>query len=305
MSLPLRSLCGRSKGFACALCFGLAFLMGIPGPAAGQGKASGTYLVEAFTRVTNNAGLAGKLVGFGYAENLSILGGWVDAGKSLEFDLNHLVAGTQYMIIAAGDKDAEDVDLEIIDPAGKVVASDVRTAPDAIVAFTPQVKGRHTMRLTLFKSRQSVPCVCVATILKKGGWNIPLRTLDDPVGRLVRALAAADQEVQKTGKRLDLHKAPNQWALYGGVARQGEDVTVTNMTLGRGLRLFLGVGDKSARDVDLFLLDNNGKTIVSDTRVDPVAVFTHEPGAGPHGLRVLNFDSNGPSLLIMGIFEVR
>jgi hypothetical protein len=39
--------------------------------------------------------------------------------------------------------------------------------------------------------------------------------------------------------------------------------------------------------------------------VDPIASFVHEPQGDPHGLRVLNYKSNGPAVIMMAIFEVR
>ncbi|MCI0459917.1 MAG: hypothetical protein L0Z62_23445 [Gemmataceae bacterium] len=301
--LPARAL---RRGIYLVLGLGLPWLLSAPAAAYTQGQSSGTYLSQAFTRVTNNAGAARKLIGYGYADGLSILGGWISAGDKLEFDLRRLEIGTSHMIIAGGDNDAEDVDLEILDPNGRVVASDVRVAPDAVVEFVPRIKGSYRMRLTLYKARERLPCVCVATVLKKDGWNIPLRNLDETAAQLIRGLAAADEVVRKDGgKRLDLHKAKNQWALYGGVARQGEEVKVTNMTLGKGVRAFLGAGDKNAQDVDLFLLDRNERAIKSDTKVDPIASFVHEPQGDPHGLRVLNYRSTGPAVIMMAIFEVR
>ncbi len=296
----------RRRGACLALCVVLTLLLASPETTRGQGKDSGGWLTQAFNRVTNNAGIAQKLVGYGYADGLSVLGGWIDAGKQLEFDLRSLTVGTSYMIIASGDKDAEDIDLEIRDPNGQLVVADNRVAPDAVVEFVPRMKGHYRLRLILFKARKDLPCVCVAAILKKGGWDVPLTNLDHAVSQLITGLAAADEEVQKRiGKRLDLHKAKNQWALYGGVARQGGDITVTNINLGKGIRAFLASGDKNAKDVDLFLLDQNGKTIKSDTSTAPIASFVHEPGAGPHGLRVLNYESTGPAVIMMGIFEVR
>lgn len=286
---------------------GTCFLIAGGGMAHAQGRDSGRYLSEAFTRVTDNANIAKQVVGYGYNEGISILGGWVDQGNHLRFTLP-LKGGTSYLFLGAGDKDAEDVDLEILNENGKVLAADVRVAADAAVEFTPQVDGAYTLKLTLFRSNQKAPCVCVATILKKNGWNIPLRDLDDSVGKLIKALDVADRELQKNaGKRFDLRRANNQWAVFGGVLKQGETVTVNNIDLGKGQRGFIAVGDRDAQDVDLYLLDRKGGTLVEDTSTNPSASFVHEPNAndGPHGLKIRNYRSNGPAVVMMSIFDVR
>src|SRR5205823_4034770 len=108
-----------------------------------------------------------------------------------------------YLFLGAGDLDALDVDLVITDDQGKTVAEDVREAADAVVTFTPTKAGRYTMELILFKSKKNLPCVCAATILRKGGHNLPLKNLDEAVGNLVDTLAKADAELKKqANKRL-------------------------------------------------------------------------------------------------------
>jgi hypothetical protein len=288
-----------------AALLGLVALAVCAGPAAAQGKASGTYLKEAFNRVTGNAELTKRLVGYGYNSGTSVMAAWLDAGGKVTMRL-YLNAGTEYLFLAGGDQDALDVDLAIKDESGRILVQDVRTDPDAVVAFTPRSSAYYTMEVSLFKSRDSVPCVCVATILKKGGWDVPLRNLDQAAANFVRVLAQADNELQrKSGKRLDLHREKGQWAMFGAVLPQGETTDVFNLTLGSGPRAFFATGDDNARDVDLFLLDNAGKrTIREDTRTDRDASFVHEPGPGMHRLRVRNFQSTGPSLVMMGVFDI-
>src|SRR5436309_3242261 len=119
MLRPFLSAAWRRKGLTLAVIAG-ALLLVPAGPVHGQGKDSGLYLAEAFTRVTDNAALAKKLVGYGYSDGISILGAWINAGENAAIDLP-LTAGTSYIFLAAGDKDAEDVDLEILDAKGAVL----------------------------------------------------------------------------------------------------------------------------------------------------------------------------------------
>jgi hypothetical protein len=274
-------------------------------PAAGQGKSSGVYLAEAFTRVTGNADQAKRLVGYGYNEGISVMAAWVRQGEKVTFKLT-LTGGVQYMFLAGGDLDALDVDLFIRDSQGNVVAKDDRVDPDAAVGFTPPVTAEYIMEVLLFQSKRGVPCICAATILKKGGWNLPLANLDQAARNFVDVLSKADNELQRRfNKRLDLHREPGQWGMFGAVLPQGQTTDVFNLSLGRGRRAFFATGDNNAQDVDLFLLDNNGtRTIKEDVRTDRDASFVHEPGPGLHRLRIRNFQSNGNSLVVMGVFDI-
>jgi hypothetical protein len=302
-------MCQRISAAGCR-CAALLLALGAvlllpPGPTRGQGKDSGGFLTQAFVRVTDNADFAKRVIGYGYADGVSVLAAWVDQNDSVSF-IRPLNGGTSYTFLAAGDKDARVVNLDILDDKGtKVLKSDGKMQPDAVLEFTPAVTGNYTMRLTLAQSRNNLHCMCVATILKKDGWKVALSSLDTCAKKITDVLAAVDDDIRtKTGNRLDFLKAKNQWALYGGILKQGETLQVDNMTLGRGMKGFIAVGDNSSQDVDLFLLDGNGTTIKEDTRTDPVAAFVHEPGPQKHSLKALNYKATGPSLVFMSTFDL-
>jgi hypothetical protein len=262
-------------------------------------------LKQAFNRVTDNAALGGKIGGYGYIDGISIMAAWIDKGEKTTFTLT-LEANVEYLFLGAGDQDAQDVDLTILDDQNRVVAEDTRDAADAVVKFTPRVTGRYTMELILFKSRNNLPCVCAATILRKGGSNLSLRNLDEAVGNLVDILAKADTELKnKANKRLELHREKGQWAMFGAVLAESKDADMYNLSLGNGTRAFFATGDSKAQDVDLFLMNNDAtQTINSDTRVDRDASFVQQMNGGLHRLRLHNHKSNGPAVCMMAVFDI-
>ena len=273
-------------------------------PTTGQGKDSGGFLTQAFIRVTGNADLVKRVASYGYADGVCVLAAWVDCKDSVSF-ISPLIGGTSYMFLAAGDRDARVVNLDILDEKGMtVLKSDGKKQPDAVLEFTPTVNGNYTMRLTLSQSRDNLHCMCVATVLQKGGVKLPLANLDTCAKKITDALTVVDEDYQKKqGKRLDFYKAKNQWALYGGVLKQNETLQVDNIDLGRGLKGFIAVGDNNTQDVDLFLLDQNGNTVQSDTRTDPVAAFLHDPASQRHSLKALNYKGSS-ALVFMSTFDV-
>jgi hypothetical protein len=278
-------------------------LAAAPVPAHAQGKATGQFMNEAVVRVTDLAARA-NFINYGYNDGVSILGGWVDEKAHLTFT-TPLAANVEYLFLAGGDNDAADVDLEILDDRGNVLAADLGVAPDAVVQFRPKVQGTYTLRMTLFKSRNSVPCVCVTTILRKNGWNLPVKNLDKATGKIMRALEGGDQAAQRQGLRVDLRRASNQWAFYGGVLRQGDNLAVKNLDLGRGDRLFVGAGDDFASVVNVDLENNNAQALKRDGKQGPVSVIDYGANGGTYGLRVHNRRATGPAVVLMAVLDIR
>jgi hypothetical protein len=271
--------------------------------ARSQNPSSGVYLSQAFERVTESAAGAAKLGNFGYHEGISVIGAWVDCRDSVTFTIP-LKAGANYMFAAGGDNDAQNVDLEIQDAAGKTLAKETREAPDAMVTYTPDADGRYTLKLTLAKSRQDLVCFCVACILKEDGYKVPQGNLNDCANKMLKLFGEQDKVLQRSNKQLALHRQKNQWAVFGALLDPVADISVTNLELGVGRRIFLGLGDKNTQDVDLFLLDNASKTIAKDTSVSDVAIVDYYAGQGRYGVKMLNYKGSGRAVVLSGIFDV-
>jgi hypothetical protein len=283
----------------------LALLAGPLQRCQAQGRSTGEYMSQAFLRVTALSAVADSLGRYGYSDGICIVGGWVDAGQTMPFALT-LERGYEYLILAGGDNDAFDVDMEVVDSRGNVLESDTKTDPSAVVPFAPRATGVYTLRLTLYKSRMNVPCVCVLTVLKKGGWTVPLKNLAQAGIQLVDGLAVADTEARsRYERRVDLRRAPNQWAFFGAVLKSGTGISAGNMDLGRGFRMFVGVGDNFCDDANLYLLDEDYRTLKEDTRRDKIGVLSMEARGGRHGLRIENASSRGPSVCLMAVLDVR
>jgi hypothetical protein len=102
-------------------------------------------------------------------DRFSIGGGWLKQGASNWVSLYtlNMAAGKTYRVIAAGDADAKDVDVEIQDASGKVLKADTGSDPEAIVNFAPSTTGKYLIRVRLYASRENVPCVCLAIVMAK------------------------------------------------------------------------------------------------------------------------------------------
>jgi hypothetical protein len=260
------------------------------------------FMTQALVRVTDLADKY-KAVNFKYGDDISILGGWVDVNASLNWN-TPLKQGVEYVILACGDNDAQDVQMEVRDSNNVAVATDKLIGNHGTVTYTPPVTATYTLRLTLFKSRNSFPCVCVTTILKKNGLDVPLANIDVASKRITDRLVESDKAAQKIGQRVDLHKMTNQWAFFGGVIQPGGSLGMKNLNLGAGKRLFVGAGDNAVSVINLDLVDSNQKVVLQDFNKNPVSQLEYNfNGIGTHGLHMYNIQSNGPAVCLMAVFD--
>lgn len=132
-------------------------------------QAPGTYIKEAANRLADLVNTAAKQ-GFSVQSNAFSTGGAMikkDANRWIPIYTVQLTEGRAYVLLAAGDNDAKDLDLDIQDTSGKTLAEDTLTSPTAVVSFTPKVSGRYTVRLRLYDSRDDLPCYCLATVMAR------------------------------------------------------------------------------------------------------------------------------------------
>lgn len=103
------------------------------------------------------------------SDGFSVGGAWLKQGKDhwVPVFTKTFKRGTNYRLIAVGDMDARDVDIQVLDSTGRVVASDTATSPEAIVNFTPTENGNYTIRLRLYASKNNVPSMCLAIVMER------------------------------------------------------------------------------------------------------------------------------------------
>jgi len=130
----------------------------------------GKYITQAAKRLTDLVGLSNE-AGYTLApDRLSVGGGWIRQGRDSWVTLYtiKLDAGKQYRVLAAGDNDARDVDVEVtFVKTGDVVAKDTKKDPTAVVNYSPKTTGMYMVRVRLFEARSDDPCVCLAIVMVK------------------------------------------------------------------------------------------------------------------------------------------
>ncbi len=116
-------------------------------------------LVGRYLDATQNQYGAGMVAAPGFQDGIADLQPGGDARWQL-----HLQAGTPYRIIGACDNECSNVDLELIDASGAVVASDVLPDDYPIVDHTPAEAGIYQIKVMMMTCTLA-PCYAGARIL--------------------------------------------------------------------------------------------------------------------------------------------
>lgn len=147
--------------------FSMALLLPGRTAQAQQGAGQGQYLTEASARLGKLIGRANQDGYIFYDNQFSVGGGWLKQGENNWVNLYTvtLQAGKRYRLMAAGDADARDVDLEIKDLKGRQHAIDQDTASEAVINFTPDTTQKYLIRVRLYASDRNQPCMCLAIVM--------------------------------------------------------------------------------------------------------------------------------------------
>jgi hypothetical protein len=140
--------------------------------ACAQNLRQGIYVTQAaanLRELVDKANKDGYALGHSDDNPFSIGGGWLKQSQSdwIPMYSVNLEAGVSYRFLAAGDKDARDVDLEVLDSEGKVVARDELEDPTAVVNYKAEKDGKYLVRIRLYASRDDLPCVCLSAMMVK------------------------------------------------------------------------------------------------------------------------------------------
>jgi len=137
-------------------------------PADAQ-KGQGKYVAQASESLVKLIAQANSDGYSLHSDKFSIGGGWIKQGEDHWVSLYtlNLTAGKKYRFLGAGDFDAKDVDIDIKNGAGDVVAKDVSTASTAVVDYSPNTSGKYLVRVRLYASEKNRPCMCLVVAMVK------------------------------------------------------------------------------------------------------------------------------------------
>lgn len=131
-------------------------------------RATAKYSMQAMANLDALIKVENRL-GYYFARNSLVLGGtWMDKSNKYTGVLSFTTEpGRTYVIVAAGDNDARDLDLRITDRQGNVIKQDGATDATARVQFTLRNAREIVIQVRLYDSRDSLPCFCAFAMLER------------------------------------------------------------------------------------------------------------------------------------------
>lgn len=251
-------------------------------------------------KVTGNAAFKKQFGTYGFFEAGCVFGVRLRPGKSASesFQLN---AGQSYVLIGGGDNAARDVDVYLTDSKNRVVGKDTEADASPFVLFKPKSTGRYRMWLRLKASQGGTSSFCSMVVLRKGGYNLPLERITQAVAKAAVASALLFKSVN--GGRFN--QDGDTWALYGAVLKPRQSVASDAKTYRSLNRGFVGVGDNSVKDLDLFLLaGGTNKRVASDTKSEGAAMLLYPTSRKSYSIALQNNYSTGPALVMAVLVDL-
>lgn len=257
----------------------------------------GKYMIQAVGEMLDAADTLQQKMGYGYAEGACMVGTLLDPQSEYTMT-RQFEKGIQYAIVAGGDEDATDIDVVILDSKGNEVISDDSEERLGVIEWTPDVTSTYQVKVSLFEAKQE--SFCAFTVLRQGGYNIPLQTAIDAAGKFFgdcnQIVAAAGEE----NKTVGFLGGNGQAGIWGCVLPKGESLTMTNVIPGSGQAVMMGRGNDDNVDVDIFVLRDE-TAIGEDTAEDsfPRYVGNFKDNVS-YSVKLENVDAADETVFVMG-----
>ena len=183
------------------------------------------FLVEAMTQVLEAAnGLEGQSdLGYDVNGHTCVLGAFIAPGESVSL-VRPFSAGRRYAVLAGGDRDANDIDIRVLDANGHLMTEDADADASPAVSFYPVTEQMCEIQITLYSAVRS-SFVFVA-ILSEGGYHVPPQNQIEAAAQLLTKY----QMLSGAGSTSLLNTSGN-WAVYGSILEGGENVAKLQVVL--------------------------------------------------------------------------
>lgn len=245
---------------------------------------------------------------YGYAPQISMVSAFLVEGDYYPM-VKNLEPRRNYVVIAAGDSYATDVNLRIWDESGRLIASDTSSNRLAVVEFNAQRGGQLMIETELYLADEELPIANVScVILQEGGYYVPRSEFDIACQRLTDFGESAFADAERQGRELDFNMEYGQALLFGGLLGSEDGTMLTNLSFGTGTMLAVAVGDSDAEDLDLTLFGDDDRQLTADWLPNATPVIRYETDEDQlYKLRVTSEAARDsiPTYCLVGLMQIR
>ena len=276
----------------------IASIQFLPASSRGEGWGPGDSLKQSMIRLLASASVIVQNSDYGFMET-AYLGAFLQPG-SFSFLTMTLSEDEEYAFLGAGNQKNMDLDIVVEDEQGNSVVHDVKDNDAPVVIFSPPRTGRYHLKLKLFRSKNA--CFCGMVLLKKNGWNVPVKNLDVAMNNMLR-----QSELIASQRPTKFADVPGEWSVVGVIIKPGESAGFQDIQLGTGRRAFTSGGDTVCRDIDLAAFEDGASRKILDADLDgdatPLVQFDAF-AAKRYSMIVKNVNSNGGCLIMTALLEI-
>lgn len=188
-----------------------------------------------------------------------------------------VIAGQRYAVLGACDSDCTDLDIKILDANGATVTQDAATDDLPTAYFEARQTGNYRLQVTMYQCTSN-PCYYQATVVSFG---TPTPT---PAPAPVAQNNNYDAQVTSQLDRVEeVANGMNYRRLFRSPMMHMDKDAVENYTvvLTQGVNYKIaGVCDNDCPDMDIKLIDPNGREVAADVLTDSVPIVDYRAARG-------------------------
>ena len=256
--------------------------------------------------------VAGKIAlagGYQFLDIGPLFGTLLRAGQRVE-ETFELRQGQQYVFLAGGDDDANDVDLYLYDASGNLVVKDSHRDRSALMQFRAPRTARYRVVLSVDKSgpRGAFCAMSVLTRDRSHSFEMRAESLLDTLVRLEASFLILEKALRENLNQdlhLQFHSGNNTWLLMGAILNHKSSVSSDPKRFPSGEYIGITLGEESCSDANLYINDASGRQLLRGTDTQSFSFVAFNGGSGdPLSLQMENAYSRRPSLLLTAVLRI-
>ncbi|KAF0113080.1 MAG: hypothetical protein FD128_1321 [Hyphomonadaceae bacterium] len=190
-----------------------------------------------------------------------------------------VIAGQRYAVLGACDSDCTDLDIKILDASGAMVTQDAATDDLPTAYFEARQTGSYRLQVTMYQCTSN-PCYYQATVVSFGTPTPTPAPAPAPVAQNNNYDAQVTSQLDRVE---EVANGMNYRRLFRSPMMHMDKDAVENYTvvLTQGVNYKIaGVCDNDCPDMDIKLIDPNGREVAADVLTDSVPIVDYLAARG-------------------------